>query len=91
MLDLNPHKITEDEWKEIVMLPAVREAWGLDDDADSEDFASRVYGARFDFVSGGPGYAGDLFMLQGDALSEARPMLLRRDQKGHLMVCEFES
>lgn len=73
------------------MLPAVREAWGLGGDADTDDFSSRVYGARFSFVSGGPGYVGDLFVLQGDALSEARPMLLRRDQKGQLMVCELES
>lgn len=73
------------------MLPAVREAWGLGDDADAGDFSSRVYGARFNFVSGGPGYVGDLFVLQGDALSEVRPMSLRRDQKGQLMVRELES
>lgn len=91
MIDLNPHKITKGEWKEIAMLPAVREVWGLGDDIDVLDFASKVYGARFNFISGGPGYVGDLFILQGDALSEARPMLLRRDQKGQLMVCELES
>ncbi len=91
MPNLDPHKITEKEWKEIVALPAVREAWGLEDDVDSSEFASRVYGVRFNFVSGGPGYVGDLYILQGDALSEARPMVLRRDHQDHLMVCEPEA
>jgi hypothetical protein len=86
-MDNSPKTITNNEWKEIVRLPAVREAWGLDDDADPLDFASIVYGAKFDFVSGGPGYFGDLYILQGDALSEAPPLVLKRDPQGHLIVC----
>ena len=88
MLDFDPHKITEGEWKEISALPAVREAWGITDDEGPADFANMIYGARFNFVSGGPGYVGDLFILQGDALSEVPPMILRRNRDGHLMVCE---
>lgn len=92
MSDLNPYKITENEWKEIVALPEVREAWGLDDDIHPEEFASRNnYGVKFDFVSGGPGYVGDLFILQGDALSDGGLMLLRRDREGHLIICRSES
>jgi len=68
-------------------MPAVREAWGLGDDPDPSEFASIVYGARFNFVSGGPGYVGDVYVLQGDALTEAPPLVLRRDRNGKLIVC----
>ena len=90
MFESTPHKITESEWKEIVALRTIQEAWGLEDAADPLEFASRVYGVRFNFVSGGPGYIGDLFILQGDALSDAKPTLLRRDRNGALTVWESE-
>jgi hypothetical protein len=83
----SPKTIANNEWKEIVTLPAVREAWGLDDDAAPLEFASTVYGAKFEFMSGGPGYSGDLYILQGDAITEVPPMVLRRDKDGHLIVC----
>jgi len=77
-----PHDISIAEWREIIALPAIRESWGLDDEAPDE-FADMVYGVKFDFVSGGPGYVGDLYLLVGDAVSE--PMaLIRKD--GRLVV-----
>lgn len=66
------------EWKEILQLPEIRDAWGIEDDETAEQFASVVYGAKFDFVSGGPGYFGDLYVLQGDALTGDAPMVLIR-------------
>lgn len=66
---------------------AIRAAWGLDDAATAEQFASQVYGAKFDFVSGSPGYVGDIFVIQGDALTEVPPIVLRRDRDGRLIVC----
>lgn len=86
-MDNRPHALTQEEWKEIVGVQAVRDAWGLDDDTDPLEFASVVYGARFNFVQGGPGYVGDLYVLQGDAISETKPMTLKRDGRGTLMVC----
>ena len=86
-MDNRPKVISEVEWKEISSLAAVREAWGLEDDFDPLEFASLVYGAKFDFVSGGPGYVGDIYVLQGDALTEVPPMVLRRDRGGQLIVC----
>jgi len=83
----NPQTITDTEWKEIAALPSVRGAWGLEDDADPLEFASTVYGAKFHFVAGSPGYIGDVYILQGDALVEVPPMVLRRDREGHLIVC----
>ena len=67
------------EWKELMQVPAIRESWGLDDETP-EQFAGMAYGVKFDFVSGAPGYVGELYVLQGDALGE--PMtLIRRDGK----------
>ena len=86
-MDNSPRTITETEWKEIVAFGPVREAWGLEDDSNAEEFASRVYGARFYFTSGGPGYVGDIYILQGDALSEVPPLVLGRDPEGRLIVC----
>ena len=61
----------------------VRESWGLDGNETPEEFSAMVYGARFDFVSGGPGYVGDLYILCGDALGE--PLTLIR-REGALVV-----
>ena len=69
------------------MLPAIREAWGLEEEESGEILSTQVYGVRFNFVSGSPGYVGELFVLQGDALSEHSPFVLFRDpQSAQLMV-----
>jgi hypothetical protein len=81
-----PYELSEAEWREIVQLPAVQEAWGLGSGEDWEYFASTVYAAKFNFHSGGPGYVGDIFILQGDAITDRSPILLRRDSKGNLMM-----
>src|SRR6266852_3866357 len=47
----NPHKLTEEEWRELGSLPVIRESWGLEEQQDPLDLASLAYGARFDFVS----------------------------------------
>jgi hypothetical protein len=75
-----PFTISEREWEEILRLKEVREAWGLTDET-AEEFASRVYGVKFDFVSGSPGYCGDLYILQGDAISDTPMMIGRREGK----------
>lgn len=81
-----PHELSETEWREVVRLQAIQEAWGLESGEDWENFASTVYAAKFHFHSGGPGYVGDIFILQGDAISDKGPILLRRDSKGALVV-----
>jgi hypothetical protein len=76
-----PQEISPEEWKEIMQLPPIRESWGLDEHETPEGFADMVYGVKFHFVSGGPGYVGDLFILYGDALSGEPMTLIRRDGK----------
>lgn len=84
MPDPNPHKLTEAEWREVGSVPVIRESWGLEDDQNPLDLASLAYGAKFDFVSGSPGYVGEIYVLIGDSLGE--PMVLRRDEKGGLIA-----
>lgn len=80
-LNNKPLEVSPSEWQEIVELPRVRELWGLRDET-AEEFAARVYGVKFNFISGGPGYAGEMFILQGDALTGESPLVLgRRDEK----------
>ena len=86
MEDMKPHALTSAEWEEIMAIPAVRESWGIEDGATLADFSAQVYAVKFNFVSGGPGYVGDLFILQGDALTGDSPIVLRRGDKGKLVV-----
>jgi len=65
------------EWIEIMQLPVIRESWGLEGGETPEEFADMVYGVKFDYMSGGPGYVGDLYILHGDALGE--PAVLIRN------------
>jgi hypothetical protein len=64
----------------------VREMWALRDDTTLDEFSSLVYGVKFHFVSGSPGYVGDLFILQGDHLTGAPPLVLRRDKNGEFVA-----
>ena len=63
-----PKQLSDSEWREIIANPEVREGWGLEDDANVDDFKSMVYGVKFDYMNGGPGYFGDLYLIQGDSL-----------------------
>ncbi len=70
-----------EEWREIMEMPTIREAWGIEDNETPEQFADMVYGVKFRFSpSMVPGYVGDLYILQGDALGEPIT-IIRRDGK----------
>lgn len=70
------------EWAEIIQVPEIRESWGLENET-AEQFADVAFGAKFDFVSGGPGYVGDLYIIHGDALGEPTTLVRRN---GRLVV-----
>jgi hypothetical protein len=71
----DPRALTKGEWKEIMDLPAVRNYWGIEREMAVSEFSACVYAAHFTFQSGGPGYCGDLYILQGDALTDEGPMV----------------
>jgi hypothetical protein len=74
-----PLKISFAEWKEIMQMPEIRESWGIENETP-EQFADMVYGVKFKFTSGSPGYVGDLYILQGDTLTGDSPLILVRRQ-----------
>ena len=79
MPNTQPFVLTRSEWDEIGAMKTIRKAWGV---APGEDFATfakdNIYAAKFHFIAGSPGYCGDLFILQGDALTEDAPVMLTR-------------
>lgn len=81
-----PLEISTAEWNEIMRVPEVKEAWGVEDDLNPEDFAEMVYGVKFNYHSGSPGYVGDLYILQGDVLTGDSPFLLTRDRNKSLVM-----
>ena len=86
MEDTKPYPLTLAEWKEIMAIPAIRESWGIEDGTTPADFAAEVYAAKFNFVSGSPGYVGDLFILQGSHLTGDAPFVLHRGEAGKLII-----
>jgi hypothetical protein len=88
-MSIQPRQISKAEWDEIGEIEAIRESWGIEDGKDFAAFArNNIYGVKFDFQSGSPGYAGDLFILRGDELAGDPPFTLIRDQSGTLDVCD---
>jgi len=73
-----PLEISIAEWQKIMATPYISEIWGLTDETP-EQFAEMVYGVKFDFVSGSPGYVGPLYILQGDVLTGDPPLVLTRE------------
>lgn len=87
MNDKLPRPLTSAEWTEIGSLPLVRECWGVTEEEDFSKFGpENIYGAKFNFVSGSPGYVGDLYILQGDVLAGDPPLVLIRDNVSELRV-----
>lgn len=80
-----PFEISIMEWQEIMQVPEVRESWGILD-KEPEEFADMVYGVKFNFHSGTPGYVGELYILQGDVLTGDAPFLLIRDRNKSLVL-----
>ncbi|MDQ3816382.1 MAG: hypothetical protein M3362_01675 [Acidobacteriota bacterium] len=72
-----PIEITTAEWCEIMDIPGMRDACGITDESP-EEFANTIYGVKFDFVDGSPGYVGDLYILQGRSLTGDPPMVIGR-------------
>lgn len=73
-----PLEISLAEWQEIMAIPYISQIWGLQEDETPEFFAEMVYGVKFDFVSGSPGYVGPLYILQGDVLTGDPPIMIGR-------------
>lgn len=79
-----PRALTQQEWSEIAAIEFVRESWGLSVDDAGNELAGSTYGAHFDFMSGGPGYIGDVYVITPDILGSA-PLVFIRDKDGQIV------
>jgi len=84
--DTRPHLLSREEWRELIAIPEIRESWGLEPNETPEQFSRRVYAAKFHFISGSPGYVGDIYILQGDYLTGDPPFVLTRGDDGKLKL-----
>ena len=66
-----PNALTNDEINEIAAIRGIQEMWGANDIDDMAGILrDTAYTVKFDFMSGGPGYVGDLYVLFGDTPDE---------------------
>jgi hypothetical protein len=61
-----PTEISMEEWKEIINLPQVIEAWELDETETPESFSKQVYGAKFTYPALVPKVGGFYVITDGD-------------------------
>ncbi len=80
-----PQGLSREEIREICQIESIRESWGARNAEEMEEvFDDSVYAVKFAFVSGSPGYVGDLYILQGDVLTGDAPVMLIRDNDGRI-------
>jgi hypothetical protein len=71
-MDNKPIALTSDDIKEIAAMEDIQQCWGADNaDEMAQLLNEEVYAVKFNYHSSSPGYVGDYFILQGDALGEA--------------------
>jgi hypothetical protein len=75
-----PMALTSKEIKEMAAIEDIQQMWGAENAAEMEEtLDTTVYAVKFDYMSGSPGYVGDYFILQGDALGEALELVRNKD------------
>lgn len=88
MKDHNPLPLTSSEWNEVATVREIRALWGLAEGETGEALQRFAYGAKFNVVSAGPGFVGELFVIADDALG-GPPVPLVRDHTGALNPAIF--
>jgi hypothetical protein len=70
-MDNKPKALTNKEIREIAALEDIQQMWGA---ANTDEMVNvleeSAYAVKFYFISGGPGYVGDLYVLFGDSPGE---------------------
>ena len=89
-MNTKPMEVSQTEMIEIAEYEPLWELWGVENKDDMLAVLQQSYCVRFNFTSGSPGYCGDLFIIQGDALTDSPPVELARDKHGKLQRVEYE-
>lgn len=80
-----PKTISQEEWKDLIKNPIVRETWAIDDYGEKEflkEGIEDVYGVKFDYAEVNTGgYVGDLFILHGGNVIDYPPVVLVRKKQ----------
>ncbi|MGA2733718.1 MAG: hypothetical protein ABSG35_14160 [Syntrophobacteraceae bacterium] len=85
-MDNKPKALNSKEIEEIAAMKSVRQMWGAENAEEMiKMLQGDIYAAKFDYMSGGPGYVGDLYVLLGDAYDE--PLTLVRTH-GELKIAK---
>jgi hypothetical protein len=89
-MDNKPKALTNKEIKEIAAIKDIQQMWGANTAAEMEEMLdTTVYAVKFNYHSGSPGYVGDYFILQGDALGEALELI--RNKTGSIVFIDDRS
>ena len=79
-MDNKPMALTSNDVKELAAIEDIRQMWGAESATEMEEILdTTAYAVKFNYQSGGPGYVGDYFILQGDALGEALELVRNKD------------
>ena len=85
MHDNNPVFMAPSDWKELFAIQHIKDMWGIEPHETWEMWKSVVYVSKFDFISGSPGYVGDMFLIMGDHLT-GPPLCIIRDRESQLLT-----
>ncbi len=86
-MDNKPKSLTKAEIKEIAAIEDIQQMWGAADTTEMEEtLNTMVYAVKFNYHSGSPGYVGDYFILQGDALGEGALELIRNKDRKIVLI-----
>ena len=86
-MDNKPKALSRKEIKEIAAIEDIQQMWGAENAAEMEEMLdTTVYAVKLDYHSGSPGYVGDYFILQGDALGEALELV--RNKEGRIEIVD---
>ena len=89
-MDNKPNTISLVEAREIAQIEDIRDMWGAETEAEMVNvLVNDTYAVKFNFVSGSPGYVGDYYIVQGDAIGENPVQLIR--ENGVLKLIEYET
>ena len=85
-----PIPLTQEEVAEISELEWIRDSWGAENVDEMVATMADVSAVKFHFVSGCPGYVGDLFLLVGSVLDRGCVVALIRDEEGRLTAFDLD-
>jgi hypothetical protein len=84
-MENRPLELSEADFDALAQISEIRQLWGAESVEHMRNvLKDHVYSVKFDYVSGSPGYCGDLYILMGDYLQP--PVVVTRNYHNKLHV-----